>query len=423
MLFNLQLDTNNSYRALGRLIKFYRMRLGYSLRDLGTLTNVSHTLIANIEQGKVKGSDETLRDLFNTLKIDFADTTEIFEEFKAIYDRLLDNLFKYEYSRAVRDMKKLHAKEHVYMHSVLITDYALIKSLYNVLHGKEPRDEYIDISILRGVKNHFSDRQKQIFLLIEGVNQYNLGMYADAISYLEQAIKIGNSTMDYLVKSYLVKCYVKTYHFMQVIKYGNEIIDFYEDKIIYLRAMEARLSIAHSYMLSQNYSDAKELLDSVYQFSNNFNAIFLIEEAKLLLASYHMFQKENDMARKYLYSSTLGSSIVSFLKMRVALKNGDFEEARLVYNQFVREDDHRLIKERYIVDVVAKESGIIDMTDEEYLEKIQEVIQIGERAHDIEIIESSYTFLINYYKNKRAYKKALDASNKARLIRKYGCSN
>lgn len=420
MLFSLELDTENSYRALGRLIKFYRTRSGYSLRDLGTLTNVSHTLIANIEQGKVKGSDETLRDLFKTLKIEYADATDIFNEFKQLYDRVLDNLYKYEYTRARFDMKKLLAKEQTYMHSVLITDYALIKFLFNVLLGEAPKDQYIDISVIRGVHNHLSDRQKQLYLLIEGINQYNLGMFSEAIGYLRGALKLGDSNIDYLVNLYLVKCYVKTYHFMQVIKIGNDAIDFFESRINYLRAMEIRLSIAYSYMLSQNLSDAKNLLDSVYQFSNNFNAIYLIEEAKLLLASYHMFQNENEMARKYLYSSTLGSSIVFFLKMRVALKNGDPEEARLVYNQFVREDNKKLMKESLIIDISARESGLIEMSDEEFLQKVDRTIKLGEKAHDIEILDSSYNYLINHYKSKRAYKKALDASTKALEIRKYG---
>ncbi len=419
MLFSLELDTDNSYRALGRLVKFYRMRSGYSLRDLGTLTNVSHTLIANIEQGKIKGSDETLRDLFKVLKLDFADATDVFKEFKHLYDRILDNLFKYEYTRVRLDMKKLLSKEHIYIHSVLITDFGLIKFLHKVLIGEEPKDDNVDISIFRGVQNYFSDRQKQMYLLIEGVNQYNLRMYADAVKYLKSALKVGDSNFDYLIKSYLVKCYVKTYQFMQVIKIGNEAIDFFEDRIIYLRAMEVRLAIANSFMLSQNFEDAKDLLDSVYQFSNNFNAVYLIEEAKLLLALYHMYMNENEMARKYLYSSTLSSSRIFFLKIRVALRNGDSEEARLVYNQFAREVDHQPTKESMMIEIAARESGILEMSEEEFLSKLQEVIKLGEKAQDIEIIDTSYSFLINHYRSKRAYKKALEASSKARKIHRH----
>lgn len=423
MLFNLELDTNNSYRALGRLIKFYRVRSGYSLRDLGFLTNVSHTLIANIEQGKVKGNDETLKDIFKTLNIEFADVTEIFDDFKRVYDNVLDNLYRYEYTRAKIEMKKLLVKEQVFMHSVLITDYGLIKFLYNVLLGEEPKDQYIDINVFRGVQNYFSDRQKQIYLLIEGVDLFNKGEYSDAIDYLEKALKIGDSNFGYLVKLYLVKCYVKTFHFMKVVKIGNEAIDFFEDRIIYLRAMEVRLSIAYSYILNRNFSDAKELLESVYQFSNNFNAIYLIEEAKLLLGAYHLYLKEYEIARKYVYSYTLDKPIITFLKIRIAIENGDKEEARLVYKQFSQRNHAMRETDTLLIDIVAREIGFIEMDDDEFVKNVNKIIKFGEKAHDMEVIDSGYKILIRHYRNKRAYKKALDAAEKSSEIRKNGCLN
>ena len=39
---------------------------------------------------------------------------------------------------------------------------------------------------------------------------------------------------------------------------------------------------------------------------------------------------------------------------------------------------------------------------------------------DIEVIDSSYNYLIRHYQNKRMYKKALEASEKARDYRRYG---
>lgn len=423
MLFNLELDTNNSYEAVGRLLKFYRLRSGYSLRDLGTLTNVSHTLIANIEQGKVKGSDETLKDLYKSLNLEFSDASDVFDDFKHSYDKVFEYLYTYEYTRAKFEMRKLLQKEGIYTHSVLITDFTLLKFLYNAMFGVEPDDHFITIKTVRTVQKNFSPRQKQIYLLIEGINEYNHGMYSKALDYFEKALRVGDSNLHYLVKLYKVKCYVKTYQFMHVIKLGSEVIDFFEERVIYLRAMEVRLSIASAYMINQDYQEAKELLDNVYQFSNSFNAVYLIEEAKVLLASYYFFMNDYDTSRKYLYSSTVDAPIVCFLKMRVALRLNDIEEAKLVYNQFSRNPNHMLLKEKLMIDIAAHEIGFKKMTEEDFISSIEKTIKIGVEAHDIEFIDSGYNFLIRYFKNKRMYKKAFEASMQLRDIRKNGALN
>ena len=422
MIFNLELDTKNSYRALGRLIKFYRMIAGYSLRDLGTLVNISHTLIANIEQGKVKGSTETLKDIFKALHIDFTNVDDIFDEFKETYDNAFDYLYKYEYTRAKGEMEKLLAKEQTYIHSVLITDYGLLKFLYFVLLGKEPKDQYIDVKVYRGVVNNFSDRQRQIYYLIEGIYAYNNGTFAEGVEYLNKALKIGDSNLDHLVKVFLIKCYVKTHHFMQVMKIGNETIDFFESRVIYLRAMEVRLSIAYSYILNKNFVDAKTLLDSVYHFSNNFNAGYLIREAKMLLGSYYILLKDFDTAREYIYSIDSKESILYFLKMRIAFRQDDQEEMVSLYHEFKNSPEVLKVGvQELVVDLVSKEMGIIEMSDVEFLKNMNAAIEFGVKAHDIEVIDSCYNILIRHYQSKRMYKKAFEASQKARDIMKNGC--
>ena len=49
-----------NYIVLGILIRSSRINQGYSLRDLAELTKISHTLISNIEKGKLIPTEDTL---------------------------------------------------------------------------------------------------------------------------------------------------------------------------------------------------------------------------------------------------------------------------------------------------------------------------------------------------------------------------
>ena len=214
--------------------------------DLGEITKVSHTLIANIEQGKVNGNNYTIKDLFKNLGINYYDYDELYDDFKTSYDIIFNHLFKYEYSWAIREMEKLVLNEDKYFHSIFITDYVLLRFLYLTLLGEEAKDRFVDLEVIRRTITNLSPKQQQIYLLIEGINSYNNRDYKGSGLYLQRALEVGQSKLDYLVKVFMVKNYVKTFNFMRVVKTGNEIITYFENKVIYLRAMEVRLSISYA---------------------------------------------------------------------------------------------------------------------------------------------------------------------------------
>jgi len=268
---------------------------------------------------------------------------------------------------------------------------------------------------------NFNARQKQLFYLIEGIDYYNQGFYAEAEEKLDYALIIGVSNLDYLVKVFLVKCYVKMYRFMDVISTGNHAIDFFESHIIYLRAMEVRLSIAYSYMLVRKYKDSQKLLDSVSQFSNNFDAKYLIEESNTLLAGLYIYTGRIEEAKEMLEKVAVDGPVKYFLRLRIAFRESNLNEMKDIYNEYLKDNSFVKSQRRFtVMKITVKEAGIINIPDEEFVDGINELIDIGVRSSDIEVIDSSYNYLIRHYQNKRMYKKALEASEKARDYRRYG---
>ena len=61
------------------------------------------------------------------------------------------------------------------------------------------------------------------------------------------------------------------------------------------------------------------------------------------------------------------------------------------------------------------------MDDDVFINTVNEVIEIGVKAHDIEVIDCCYSYLIKYYQEHRSYKKSLESALRARDIRRYGC--
>ncbi len=422
MIFNLEVDTNNSFKAMGQMLKVYRMQSGYSLRDLGSLANLSHTLIANIEQGKISGNKDTIKHLFKVLNTEFFDSPELIENFVETYNKAFDYLYKYEYTRAKKEMSKLFEDENKYVHSILITDYALIKFFYLVLLEEKTDDGNIDLSLLKRASKNFSSRQKQLLYLIEGIDLYNRGFYHEANGILSKSLTIGVSSLDYLINVFKVKCYVKMFRFMDVIKVGNATIDFFEESVIYLRAMEVRLSIAYSYMLVRKFADARLMLDRVYQFATNFNAIYLIEESKILLGSLNLLEGNVQTAKEQINSTNKKTPIIYFLKMKINMHEKNNEKITSLYNEYKKTyQGNTLRKQNIILDLEMNEYGLLKMNKQVYVKLINELIELGVRACDLEVIELGYSFLIKYYKQNRMYKKALEASEIAREYRRYGC--
>ena len=423
MLFNLEIETNNSKKALGLMIRFYRLQQGYTLRDLGEIAMMSHTLIANIEQGKINGSSETLRDIFKALDLDFYDVDDQIDEFKEIYDKTFNYLFIYDYTRATKEIERLLEKESLYRRSILISDYFFLKFLYKVLLGESPRDDFVNLSLVETLSVNFNDRQKQLYYLIDGIDHYNMGLYHEGANRLESALKIGVSALDNLTKVFLVKCYVKMYRFMDMIKISNEIIDFFENNVMYLRAMEVRLSIVYSYLLVRKFKDAEILLDSVYEFSSNFNAIYLLDECYLLRATLLIYSKKYEEAVVELRKVKRPSAIIYFMKMRIYSYQGKPDEVTRIYNTYLNTVDLDLNeKSNLILDLTAYKTGILELNDDEFIDKCNEVLEIAFEACDIEVIDNIHNYLISYYTEHRMYKKAFEASELAREYRKYGCS-
>ena len=422
MNFSLVVNKNNTYKAMGWLVKYVRTLKGYSLRDLGELTNISHTLIANIEKGKVISSKNTIEDLLNVLDVKYSFEEEIIDEFVPKYDKVFNYLYNYEYEKAYSIMEELEDNESVYNSSVVVPDYYLLKYFYlGMMDQIIGENETMFLSLIR-VSNYLSANQTQLLFLIKGIYYYNKGNFRDSKKELVEALKIGDSNLDSLISTFLVKCNVGMYEFMDALKTGKGTIISYEYELNYSRAMELRLSFAKSYFLVHKFDDAINELNKIERFSKNYNTPYLYEQCCMLKGAIYMYKKEFVKSKYYFDFVKSETSVVRFAKIRLALRSGDHVDAIKQYKSFLQYNkmENSLFNETCFK-ISMHKFNLLDLTDKEYLKSVNLIIEVGEKGCDIEMLSSGYNLLIEYYKEKRMYKKALQISEKAMRCRFYGC--
>ncbi len=421
MRFNLIIDEKNSYRTLGQLVRYNRLRNQYSLRDLSALSNISHTLISNIEKGKVSSHPDTLKELLKVLGIEFKNDKEIVEEFVELYNELFNFLFEYEYTKSKPIMDKLLSNEEKYINSIVAAEYLLIKYLYLALTD-ELYGEYQE-SIEQFVKlyEYLGDNQKQIFSLIYGVYKYNQGIYSEAYENFRKAKKVGSTELDMLVDVYIVKTFVKMYRFMDVISLSDKLIVDLESELLYLRAMEVRLSIAYSHIIVLKFDSAFELLNKIYRFAKFYNAVYILGECDLLYATIYFKQRRYELAEIRISKVIDDTLIVSYVKMKLAYILGKKEEVMKYYREFQQINrKKKFVKSEYLLKIVLNDLGLEIIDDKEIQKMFAVLLEFGKKSIDLELIDAAYSLNIKYYKERKMYKKALELSEEARGLRKYG---
>lgn len=408
--------------SIGQLVRFNRLEKNYSLRDLGALSNVSHTLISNIEKGKVSANKDTIKELLNLLEISFRYDDDLINEFTFLYDEAFNYMFEYEYTKSNKIMDTVIMDREKYVSSIVAADFFILYFLHLALNNQLYGDKSELIERIYRIKDYFSVRQSQLFNLTYGIYQFHKGNYRRAEEYLLLARNIGDNRIDMLINTYLIKVYVKMYLFMEVSILAEKTIQVMESELLYLRAMEVRLSVAQSYILVLRYDDALELIDKVYRFASLYPAIYLLSECDLLYTAIYIKKKQYDLAKIKVNKVILNQPFAYFARLYLAVKDKNEELISKTYNEFFEVNSIKESRrDQLILSLTAHNYKIIKLPEKVYLKQIKELIEIGMKNIDLELLDNSYDMLIREYLSRRMYKKAFEASEVARKIRKYGC--
>lgn len=182
---------------LGRWFSRERKQRGYSTRGLSRASNITPSLISDIENQKVRPHIETLQQLYGHLNLSFITETDrlaaiqenILSLYYAIYDQNLDTV-KTFYSG-------IKAQSEVLKYSPITIDILIIEGVIPTLL----QDQTIPPAFY-ALKNHLpylSTLQKERFFISLGFQQFKEANYDEALDSFMQAISFNREGRGYTV--------------------------------------------------------------------------------------------------------------------------------------------------------------------------------------------------------------------------------
>ena len=398
--------------VLGILIRVARLNQGYSLRNLSKLTNISHTLISNIEKGKQPPSEATLADIFNVLDLKLYTSREIEKEMTEYYNNIFTDIINHHYKEAHVLISKMEKKGHIYENSFEVVNYLIIRCLFYSITDTALEDINDILKQYEKVLEFFTPGQKQLFYFVKGLNHLNTDNYKQASDNFEKALTLGNKDLDVIIKEYLVKAYINQYKFTDGVSIAQSAVEEFEEKTIYVRAMKCRVLIAKVYLKILKLDKAEKLAIYVESFAKQFGINVLTDECHVLKAGIFFLNKEYKEAVKELeLHSDPGSKNLVFPLFRAYLMSKD-EKLLDYYNDIMTNRKEDITINKYLLIKVLMmwvKKEIRD--DKEYIESLNKLAELAIEVNDQEIIGLTHNLLIIFYREKRKYKKALEITD------------
>jgi len=401
-------------KVLGLLVRYRRVNLGLSLRDLGELTNISHTLISNFERGVMIPHYETIKDIFEVLKLEFYDHHLILDDFSNVYNKVFKHLLYHEYEEAAEIIYEIEKDRHIYENSREVINFTVIRCLFYILTNTFINEKDKVLNEYEVVLEFFTDNQKQMFYFIKGLDKLNQEFYKEAMDYFKKALHIGNSDVDLLINEYYVIALSKSNMFIVSRDIARDCIVAYEQQTNYIRAMLLRTRIANDLMRIKKYDEAKKIYNYIYNFSIKYNIKDLENICNTRLSYIALLQNEYDIIEKYLDKATPGNdTLYYYMKFDIMARKKDKEGIIKLYNKYMQIDwikNHRKTSNFFKL--------ILMRNCEEYMDKKEyerihlEQIDIAIRSDDAEMFEVTTKFLMKFYKSERQYKKGFLLSEK-----------
>lgn len=411
-------NQESNRRVLGILIKRERLEQGYSLRELAKETNISHTLISNIENGKQIANEATLEDIFKALDLEFYDNSELQIDFMQYYEEILKYLLGYEYQKAQKLTDEIEIFEDRLIRSYFAIDYFLIKTLSRTLI-KTINSEVTDIiNTYEDLIELFSPKQKQLFYFVSGLDYLNRERYVNASSKMMKALQIGDRNLDVFIKEYLVRAFIRQYKFTDTMAIAQEAVQEFERRTEYLRAMRVRLTIIRIYLHIMKLDKVDEMLTYVESFASKMNIVSLIDHC-MFLRSKASFQKKHYKDSEYYLNQHSNQQnpwlILPRFRTLTMLKD---EKVHTFYKDIIENKSTEITLKTLLLIKVLYQHHFKDDSTEEYLSDLEALTEEAVQSMDQELITLSYNLQIVFYKQARKYKKALDVVDKFLHLKK-----
>ena len=300
----MHIEDKNALKVLGVVFKKYRENSGYSLRGVSRSVNVSHTVISEIENGKIHPNIQTLKDLYGALELSICTKKEVIEEMQKHLSQLIHQIYFMQFSSAQTYFDVLKTNENVLLHSPLRVDYLLTRALFLSCMGENDSDVVFDE--LNDIYDFMNDRQRQLYHFLIGYIAFKKQNIISSINALKQGLTFkSNEKLDAMTQYYLAVTYHRIFQNHMSIHFCEESSKLFAKHNNIKRKIEMDLLRAHKMIDIGQFSEADDLLLSLRQaLRMTYGEKTMRQRIEMYKAYLHFSKRENNQTLKYLSFET-----------------------------------------------------------------------------------------------------------------------
>jgi transcriptional regulator with XRE-family HTH domain len=402
---------NQDYLAqFGMMIRVERLKKRYTLRQLATLSGLSHTLINKIEHGNHMITDDVYNKLTLALHVTFEHDEEKNAFFYDILPHIHDAIFYANPKNVRKQMDIVFEDKDYYTHSVCMVDYMILYiGEHTHVHILETHDATPYINTLSQTIALGSKKQQQRFYLYRAMYHYITQNIKDMLDDLNTGQALNPETkLQGLYYYFYGRAESEDFTISRANTHYLKAIEIFDKTNNIRRRMYAQLHYYVNKLKIYEYDGTDEALDKLYAFAEKDDLTWMKHRAILTRMLYYMLKNQYHDAVKTSELITIktleyyGLLLYSYYKLN---DNKTFfkqlKKAKRIFNK----NDRFFVYENIIdyLEVIMSESlpeaRIID-------KKIKNAYQSALKKRAFFEIEATYEHYINFLTSQRRYKDA-----------------
>ncbi len=397
----------DNLRILGYVFKRQREKRGYSLRGVASSIRLAHTVVSEIENGKVQPNIETLSAMYDTLSIEFCTDEEILNSLKQKLVAFQDAIYYLDESKMQNYEANLKSNESLLLHSPLRVDYLLTCSLYNLekSNWRKPREEVLNV---KEYSAFLSPDQKQIFHLINGVYHMKQKNHETALSELRLVRDFNNqekiTALGLLHTSYVHDALFNNH---TALEFAEEASRFFTQHHNILRKIDMDMLRVKKTIDIGDYRQAENIIKNLENILRVNHYSPAKKRLLVLMKSFLEFSRNNmDKAVQIVRAIDVDKPIYTFYKAMLSYVIGDKKKAVIYLNKTIELRDN-LPHSQFICAAYLFLDYLGEPVDEAMLEESVDVASKSPYAYiNIHLHYFIYDLMSAYYKKRKKWKEA-----------------
>ncbi len=400
-------------KMFGKIFRMQRIKKGYSLRGIARSVNMAHTIISDIENGKIYPNIETLRLIFKHVDVDFLiDENEI-----SVIRNDIDTFNEAVYFREIAFSKSIYDKyKNQYdrlFYSLVCIDFVLMGIVYEAVYEKKYDQEALEQ--IGAYIDYFSISQKQKYNLIKGHNLFHKLHITEAKEHLLKNLEYQvNPKAAAMSASLLALCSKRLFYAYDAIDYGKRASQLHGEQASLYRKLEADANVINVLIDINRFSEAQRMLNTLTMtIDPTDEETHNIQRYLHFLQSYLFFrQNKHEKAFAILSDHYINVPSYHFYKAEILIAMERTKEAIQVLKKSlsiktVQED---LVYFHLNSILLFKLSGDYDPDlFEQYASKLLKNLH---KIEDFPVFKYIFSIIIEFYQKQRKYQKALDSALK-----------